>query len=290
MEAGSEPFLRIAQVKDVSFTTIRSMLFPMPPVYHRKLLMLDAGTAPYASYCLHKGVRSATLVEQNLMAVNVLQGTLAGIHDSLLYNPKVKVIKNSSRSVLLSDTSRYNLIVFPDVGSIDGLTGMMAASEQYLLTIESFKEAWNRLNSNGYLMVATWLDYPPRIPLRLLSTIKEMLDQQGISSPEKHIVLARSWSNAVFLVRKSSYTSSEIDRIHQFCASRCFDPVFPTSIRPDKESSFNVLQDQSLENSCDSILYGDAQHFQHIIGLTYVQQPIVNPTSTASLSHRAIRN
>jgi hypothetical protein len=227
-----------------------------------KLLMLDAGTAPYASYCLHKGARSATLVEQNLIAVNVLQGTLAGIHDSLLYNPKVMVVKNSSRSVLLSDTSRYNLIVFPDVGSIDGQSGMMAASEQYLLTIEAFKEAWNRLSSNGYLIVAAWLDYPPRVPLRLLSTIKEMLNQQDITNPEKHIVLARSWSNAVFLVKKSPFTSSEIDRIHQFCTSQCFDPVFPTSIRPDKESSFNVLQDQSLENFCDSILYGDAQHFQ----------------------------
>ncbi len=226
-----------------------------------KMLMLDAGTAPFASYGLAKGVSSITLVEENVMAVSVLKGKLAGIHDSLFFHPLVHLKEVNPRSFLLSDTATYNLIVFPDVGCFGGATGVMAASEQYLLTLEAFRDAWSRLNNNGLLMVPVWLDYPTRAPLKVLSTISETLSHQNISNPEAHIVLVRSWCNAVFLVKKSPYIQAEIDSVRQFCLSRSFDPMLPPDVFPKESIPFNILQDESFDAFTDSILYGDAQDF-----------------------------
>lgn len=228
-----------------------------------KVLLLDAGSAPFAPYCLTKGAKDLTLVEPNALATEVLKGELASVHDSLLYDPRITVKQNSSRSYLLSDTTTYNLIVFPDVGSIDGMSGMLAANEQPLLTIEGVKDGWNRLSKDGYLMYAAWLDYPPRVMLKLLTTIKTILVQEGISMPEQHVAVARSWSNAVLLVKRSPLLAAEIDSIQLFCKERCFDPILPKSIRPKEGDSFNVLKDNMLESFCDSIIYGDPQQFQN---------------------------
>ncbi len=227
-----------------------------------KVLMPDAGTAPFASFCLTKGVSSVTLVEENIVAVNLLKNRFAGIHDSLLYHPLVKIREGHSRSLLLSDTVTYDLIVFPDVGSFGGISGVMAVSEQYLFTVEAFRNAWDRLSHTGYLMINVWLDYPVRAPLKLLSTIKETLERNNVLHPETHILLVRSWCNAVFLVKKSAITPVEVDRVRQYCLTRSFDPVVPANILPKETGLFNILPDESFGSYIDSILYGNTQRFQ----------------------------
>lgn len=227
-----------------------------------KVLMLDAGTAPFAYYCLTKHTSSITMVEQNGLVLDALRSTLAPMHDSLLYNPQVRTVENSSRSYLQSDTSTYDLIVYPDIGSFGGSSGVMAAGEQYLLTTEAFGSTWNRLSRNGYLMIPVWIDYPTRATLKTLSTITDVLSSHKIASPEAHIVMARSWSNAVFLLKKSPFTHQEIDSIRRFCLSQCFDPVIPSSIRPKEGSFFNILQDENADSYVDSLLFGNPHRFQ----------------------------
>jgi hypothetical protein len=224
----------------------------------QSVLMLDAATAPLAPFCLANGARSVTLVEPNAMAIGVLRGNLATLHDSLLFNPSVTTVVVSSRSFLQSDTASYDLIALPDVGSFGGSSGVLAASEQYLLTIEAFRDMWTHLSSNGYLMVNVWLDYPSRAPLRVLSTITKMLSQQDVRHPERHLVLVRSWCNAVFLVKRSPITPVEVDSLREFCQTRCFDPMVPPRVFGSESAPFNMLQDESFQHFTDTIVYGNA--------------------------------
>lgn len=226
--------------------------------FPKNVLVLDAGTGSLASYCLLKGSETVTMVEPNAAAIRLLKNELAGHHDSLLYHPSLKLRQINSRSYLLSDTSAYDLIYLPDVESFGGSSGIYAARENYLLTVEAFRDVWNRLSEDGYMMVSVWMDYPLRAPLRLLAIIAETLKSEGIINIDQHLVLVRSWGNAGFLLKKSEFKNDEIQKIKEFCQIAYFDPVVMSSFDLSDITVFNILQDDNFNYHVDSIIRGSA--------------------------------
>lgn len=227
----------------------------------QSVLVLDAGTGTAGAYSLAKGSRIITLVEPNAAAISLMKNELAEVHDFLLYQTDIRVKQMHPRSYLLSDSLMYDLIYLPDAGSFGGTAGMLAAGENFLFTDESFNNAWNRLNYKGFIMISAWMDYPSRVSLRLLSLISSTLKAQGISHPETHLTIVRSWAAIGFLVKKSPFTNAEKDQVLAFCQKTFFDPMVTGEIHTDEASVFNFLQDEQLTAMVDTILRGDMSSF-----------------------------
>src|SRR5262249_18435206 len=62
-------------------------------------------------------------------------------------------------------------------------------SENYLYTVEAFKDFHARLSPDGVMAIRRWLFYPPRENLRLFTTIFAALSEAGVEHPEQHLAV-----------------------------------------------------------------------------------------------------
>ena len=108
------------------------------------------------------------------------------------------------------------------------------------MTVESIKESWLKLTSNGIVAFSTWIDFPARYPLKLLATIKQALDELMIANPGQHIVAIKSWNTITFLITKSPFKDNI--KVMEFCNDMCFDPVLLPNNKSQAEEC-NILQD-----------------------------------------------
>jgi spermidine synthase len=243
----------------VKYYDYTMMALPFVAGKPENVLVLDAGSGSLGAYSLWKGSNRVTLVETNAAAIILMKNELAAIHDSLFYHPSLFLKQTSSRSYLLSDTNLYDLILFPDAGTFGGSTGMMASEENYLLTREAFQDAWDRLDEEGYLLITAWMDYPVRVPLKMLSLIAELLYVNVPETPEKHLVVLRSWGNMGFLVKKSQFCKTEKEKILEFSNHMFFDPMIPEDLIEKDATTFNFLQNENLREYAGKILRGDTK-------------------------------
>jgi spermidine synthase len=226
-----------------------------------KVLILNAGSGHSIAQALSNNAEYITGVEQITPIISIMKNEFAEESDSLYHNKKI-VIKNiDSRTFLKSDTCKYDLISLPYTNSFGGSSGLFALQEQYLLTVESFEEMFNKLDQNGVISVSCWIDYPYRNPLKILSTFIDMFNRNNIIDYENHIAAVKSWGTISFVIKKSPITSSEIADIKSFCDSLLFDPVIlGAEIEPELEK-YNKLQDRNFYDYAANIISNNRDYF-----------------------------
>ena len=220
------------------------------------VLVLDAGMEIPLSgtaHALFRGAEKITVIEPNSVAISLLRNELAGEIDSLLHHPSVSIHNIDARTYLLSDTSKYDLITLPVINAFGGTSGLNALQEQYTFTKEAFREMWHKLTTNGVISVTCWMDYPVRNPLKILATIAEVLQEQGIENPTDFIAAVRSWGTITTVVKRSPISADETYRIREFCRQMFFDPAILPDIKPAEQAQFNVLQDDQFFEYIDEI-------------------------------------
>lgn len=217
-------------------------------------LILGSGTGRQIITALLNKVNTITAVESNRALLDLLKNEFQNAVDSVYNNSSVKVENISPRTYIISSKENYNLITLPIIDAFGGTSGMFSLQEQYLLTIESFSEMWNRLTDNGVITITTWIDYPYRNPLKIIATISEMLWQKGIKNPAQHCAAIKNWNTITISLKKSSLTQGEVQSIRNFCDEMSFDPVILPDIRLQERERFNQLQDGSLYVLIDRLL------------------------------------
>ncbi len=225
------------------------------------VLLLDSGTGLFAAHALTRGVDNITTVEQNRIATGLLTNDLAAKIDSMFHLPAINNARIHSRSYLLADDSRYDLIVLPTSESFGGTSGINALEEQYIMTLEALDEMWNRLSDDGMIAVTAWMDYPPRNTLKLLSTLAETHEKNSTSPVEKHLAAIRGWGTISFVLKKSPLTPAHTENIRNFSNSMFFDPVLLPDLSDDERSVYNQLEDDAFFGYIDRIMSGDRESF-----------------------------
>lgn len=227
----------------------------------KQVLILDAGTGEQVAYALAKGVHKARISEANPMLLSLLQNELALETDSLFYQPTLDIHNLEARTLLYNDTNHYDLISLPMVSSFGGTAGLNALHEQYLLTEESFQLMWEKLNPDGMISISTWIDYPVNNPLKILATLVETLEGQGINQYSQHLAVIRSWGTITFLLKKSTLSDQDINRVRNFCDKLSFDLVILTGLKKEELQQYNQLQDTLIFSYINAILSPDREAF-----------------------------
>ena len=219
-----------------------------------RVLILNAGTGGEIILALRNDAKEIIAIEPNPVITELLEKELADEVDSLFNNPFVRIKSTESRTYLLTDTSKYELIVLPVVGSFGGTSGLFALKEQFEFTKEAFSEMWEKLNKDGIISVTCWLDYPVRNTLKALSTITEVLEEQGVMNLTEHIAAVKSWGTITFTVKKSPINLNERDQIREFCSRLMFDPVMLPDLKSGEKEKYNKLQDEHFFKYLDEII------------------------------------
>jgi hypothetical protein len=249
---------------DSSFI-LRSSTFALPYVMvpRHKVLVLRVGTGMELAHALSHQTKIIQAVEPNPFLLSALKNELASYNDSLFYHPSISVRELEARTFLLADTTHYDLIVLPEIGSFGGSAGLYALREQFLLTKESFAEMWQRLKSGGAITVTVWMDYPARNPLKLLATVIETLEELKIPQVQNHIAAIRSWSTISFVITKSALTEPEIINVRNFCEQLQFDPAFLPGLLEEERVSYHELQDSSFLRNMDKLFTAERKSLYH---------------------------
>lgn len=217
-------------------------------------LILHAGTGMAVAQALDRGTTRVTAVEPHRAALDLLRARYPESAGRLLEHPSVALVATEPRTFLATDPGRHDLIVLPTVGAFGGTAGLFALQEQHTLTSEGVTGMWRHLTPDGVLCVSTWLDYPPRAPLRLAATIVEALASEGIGDPARHLAAVRSWGTVTFCVKRSPLTAAEIARVRSFAQQLRFDPLLLPGLDPGERERFHRLEDRQFFTDLDRII------------------------------------
>jgi hypothetical protein len=218
-----------------------------------KVLVLQSGTGIDVAHALTRKVENIVAVEPNPVILSIFKTQFADQTDSLFHHPSVSVHNLEPRTFLLTDTTRYDLIVLPFVGTFGGSSGLHALREQFILTKEAFTEMWLKLTPGGVISITSWMDYPIRNPLKILATMVEVLRESGIQNPLAHIAAVRSWGTITFVMTKASLQQNEIKEIRNFCDEMMFDPAILPQLTSEERTRYNQMQDNLFFDSVDEI-------------------------------------
>ncbi len=235
----------------------------LPYVMNEKerVLILNAGSGIESAQAINYNINSITAVEQNSIIISLMKNEFAEDSDSLYHHKNLTIRNIDSRTFLQADTNKYDLITLPYTNSFGGGVGLNALQEQYLLTTDSFEEMFDHLNSEGVISVSSWIDYPFRNPLKVLSTIVEVLHKKNISEYKNHIAAVKSWGTITFVVKRSPLNSEEIMNIRSFCDSLMFDPIILPDLSESERTKYNSMQDEKFFEYIDEILSGHRSRF-----------------------------
>jgi hypothetical protein len=133
-----------------------------------------------------------------------------GKYSELIVDEGRSYVRRSGRKFdVIQQVNNFTPIAFAN--------GALNLSENYLLTVESFKDFWDHLTPDGMIAIHRYGG------IRLMSTAIEMLRREGLSPEEygKHIVVTGFVSPTIstLLVKRSPFTVEEVDKIVAFFQS-----------------------------------------------------------------------
>lgn len=226
-----------------------------------KVLTLNSGTGMNTSHALSNNADEVFYVEPNSEIISLLKTQYAVQSDSFLYHPSVKIAAVEGRSYLMQTVQKYDAIILPTIETFGGSSGIFALKEEYHLTIEAFLKMWDLLADDGVIAVTSWMDYPVRNPLKILSTIVLLLKEKKIENIHNHIAAIRSWGTVTFIVKKNYLTENEIPNLLTFCNEMSFDPLLYPGIITKERMKYNQMQDTSFFYYTDLLLSDDKEIF-----------------------------
>jgi len=141
------------------------------------------------------------------------------------------------RSWLVPRDNKFDLIDIWIMGSAP--TGSFGFSEDYRFTVEAFEEYLGHLGDSGWISLSLFIVPPPRMELRLLSTLAAAAERQGVKDFGRHFAALRSWGTITMVFKKSALTGEDIASIRAFAEDRRFDPVYYPGI-DEKEANVFV--------------------------------------------------
>lgn len=171
-------------------------------------------------------------------------------------SPGVRVAEG--RAFIRQSRERYDLI---QISLLDSLattaSGVGAANESYLYTVEALREFIRHLSDDGVLCITRWLKTPPRDNIKLFATAVEALDRE----PGKRLIFVRGWATGTLLVKRSPFKDAEIAGVRAW-ADRCaFDvDYFPGATAQDVNLR-NVMDEPTYFLAAQTILFGDREQF-----------------------------
>ncbi|MCL7488839.1 MAG: hypothetical protein M8357_11785 [Desulfobulbaceae bacterium] len=237
---------------DWSLLNASASFLPYALAGRNRVLVLQAGTGMDVIQALENGAGKVVAVEPHQRAVEILFSPEVEAGSGHFRDPAVDLSHLYPRTWLATDKELFDLITLPVVGSFGGTSGLFALQEQYLLTLEGFREMWDHLAPNGILRVSAWLDSPSRNSLRLAATIAETMARLDVDY-RSHVAAVRGWDMITFIMKRSPFTPEEISKIRAFCTRMQFDPVLLPGLEEHERRQYHFSPDRSFSDNLDSI-------------------------------------
>ncbi len=189
---------------------------------------------------LAAGAGMVTAVEPHGAVTEAIATEGASIYD----DPRVEVVVSDPRTFVERIAGRFDVIDLALTSPYRPVTsGAYSLAEDYSLTVEAFAGYLDRLESDGILMVARWVQTPPSEEIRLLGIAAAAVRQEQLD-PMAAVVMLRNYSNAVLLVQLDGWSATDLAIVSRFAAEQRFDIVTMPGLDPAETNLFSVIPNE----------------------------------------------
>ena len=205
-------------------------------------LIVQSGAGLDAVLALAAGASHVTLTQDEPLVTEILTGPYSDLSQRLFTHPSVSLTQRSSRGALQDATSSYDVVHFALSDAYRPVTsGAFSLTENYILTLEAFTAALDRLTEDGLLVITRWLGNPPSEESRVWSIVLAALDQKGVPEPFRHLAAFRGLRTATIVVSRLPFRSGELSAIREFLDANEFDPIFLPDLVQSELNRYNRL-------------------------------------------------
>jgi len=188
-------------------------------------------------------------IESNPLLIRIIEKDLKEFSGGLY---SASTASGLGRGWLRSTGREYDLIDLSLMGTVP--SGSFGISEDYRFTVEAFKEYFQHLKPEGLLSLTLFIVPPPRIELRLLHTMVTALEETGVKEAGKQIAAIRSWGTICLLLKRSPFTTGEIEAIKRFATDRRFDLIYTPGIREAETNIYVRMASNAYFDTFQKIL------------------------------------
>jgi hypothetical protein len=187
------------------------------------------------------GQRYITAAEINpIIALDVMSSDPFKSYSGSIYQqPDVRLVVDEGRSFIRNSHDRYDIIQATMVDTWAATAaGAFSLSENNLYTVEAFKDYVTHLTDDGLLTMTRWYFEPPDQLLRLITLTRVMMNELGISNPERHIMLVRDARTgydrtpATYIFKRSEFTDDEVRAVESVARTSGFQLLYTPLTRP----------------------------------------------------------
>lgn len=186
------------------------------------VLALKTGGGLEVLAAAHFNARSVSAVEKNHQIIELLQERFSNYTAGIFHKRNVLFYRSGVRPFIASVNKKFDLIT----------TGIYPLEENafrdepdYTLTEEALKDYVSLLEKDGILMIRIPLQNPPRMELRILSTLRAFLVSSGLS--DRQLKTLKTSDSFVFFLKQNPFSAEENTKIKELASNLKYDLIFP---------------------------------------------------------------
>ena len=223
------------------------------------ILVIEPRGGMDAAGALHFNSENIYITENNSQFVNLMKEDFCSFNGDIYNGENVSIFETSSRNFAKITDKRFDLIILSLADSFHPISsGAYSLNENYLYTSESFADLIKILDGDGILAVTRWVQFPPSENLKVLSTLIDSCEGQGIDEVRDKIFAFRSWSTLTTLFKKDKFLPQEIDSLGQKVGELNFDIVYYEHAQEDNVNIYNKLEKPYFYNYYKEMLEGSS--------------------------------
>jgi len=222
-------------------------------------LVIEAGTGMDVLLSLAAGAAQVTAVEENDLLLETVQEEYGELTHHLYRDPRVTVVNQSSRvfarqQASSGDETGYTVVIVALTEPHRPVTsGAFSLTEDYIYTVDAFRDYLQLLSEDGLLIVTRWLQAPPSESGRTFGILVEALQEKGLD-PAKHVIAYRTLRTITFVTSLLPFTSDDIATVRDYLEGRNYDSVYFPGIVPEELNQNNVLEEPVYHQLLTEIL------------------------------------
>lgn len=195
------------------------------------MLVIGSGGGLDVAVALWFGAGEVDAVDINPTTVDLVSNRYSEFIGGLFERDNVRLHLEDGRSFVRRSKRRHDVITLFAVDTLGALsTGAYVLSENYLYTVEAFKDYWRDLEDDGMIQIARWY-FPefPRETLRIFTTAYEAMAYSGVKEPGRHLLIvtdARDRFFADIIISKKPFTDERLASVGGWLAMNNLKVVY----------------------------------------------------------------
>jgi hypothetical protein len=210
-----------------------------------RVAIVGAGGGRDILSALVAGAQDVDAVELNPHIITALATRFREFSGDVYHLPGVHAWASEGRSFLSRSAGGYDLIQISLIDSWAATAaGAFSLSENNLYTREAYRLYLRRLGPGGVVSTSRWtLGRRGHELPRLVLLQQAALRDEGVSDPNRHLVVVQGGQIGTVLASATAFTSTEIDKLVEISERRGFIVHFPvTRVSPPSVIAETVLK------------------------------------------------